>query len=83
MPHLQISLAGLGVFHHDCSWSLLVQGARRWRGNVLIFGKPLVGKPMAAEAMSTEPMTSRFGCGSAMFSPTCLTSGRTMRAATV
>lgn len=85
---LQISLAGLRVFHHDRSCRKGGQPeesrtAREKFKHLLIFGKPEVGKPIAAEAIRTEPMTRRFGCGLSIPSPTCATSGRMIRAATV
>ena len=53
------------------------------KGNLLMFGNPLVGKPIAADAISTEAMTRRFGWGSAMPAPTSRTSGKMISAATV
>lgn len=48
-----------------------------------MFGNPLVGKPIAALHINAAPITSKFGCGSAILLPTCCTSGNIISAATV
>ena len=60
-----------------------IYGGRGKRGDILMFGNPLVGNAIAAEHMSALPMTKRLGCGSSMPSPTCCTSGKMIKAATV
>lgn len=57
--------------------------AKKKASDVLMFGKPLVGKPIATEHIRALAMTSRFGWGCFIPTPTCCTRGRIISAATV
>ena len=84
---LQITLASLRVFHHDCSCEGESQRVSCRNGygwdDLLIFGNPLVGRPIAADAIRTETITRRLGAGLSIPAPTSRTRGRTINAATV